>query len=281
MRFWTTIMIGLLPLAWIAGIAQAATTASPEPAAERVLARVNETDITLDVFQSRLHTLEEERGPIPTERRGELLQALVREEVLAQAAMADHLDQDSAVKAKLEVARRRVLIEELLHRKAEALPKVTDEDLRKMYEENKPLFTKETVRVSHIMVKTEAEAEAIHKELEAGKDFAELAKAKSQDTGSAEKGGDLGELSRGQTVTEFEDAAFALKDGELSGVVKTQYGYHIIKGGPHTTTTQSFDEVKDQLRKNLQQQRERNGVMAYIDGLEKQAKIEVFEDRLK
>jgi peptidyl-prolyl cis-trans isomerase C len=279
MRFWTMMMVGLLTLA-SAG-AGAATAATEAPPADQVLARINQTDITVDAFQSRLKALEEERGPIPAERRGELLQALVREEVLMEAATADHLDQDAAVKAKLEVARRRVLIEELLHRKAASLPQVTDEDLRKMYEENKPLFTKETIRVSHIMVKNEAEAQAIHRELEAGRDFAELAKAKSQDAGSAEKGGDLGELSRGQTVREFEDAAFALKDGELSGIVKTQYGYHILKGGPHATTTQSFDEVKDQLRKTLQQQRERTGVMAYIDELEKQAKIEIFQNRLQ
>jgi peptidyl-prolyl cis-trans isomerase C len=281
MRFWTVVTAGLLVLASAGAGAGAATTATEAPSTDQIVARVNQTDITLDTFQSRLKTLEQERGPIPAEQRGQLLHALVREEVLTQAAMTDHLDEDAAVKAKLEVARRQVLIEELLRRKAATLPRMTDEDLRKVYEENKPLFTKETVRVSHVMVKTEAEAEAIRKELEAGKDFAELAKSKSQDAGSAEKGGDLGELSHGQTVPEFEEAAFALKDGELSGIVKTEYGYHIVKGGPHATTTQSFDEVKGQLRATQQQQRERNGVMAYIDELEQQAKIEVFENRLK
>ncbi len=281
MRFWMGVMVGLFALALAGGSAGAASTETDAPATDQVVARVNQTDITLDTFQSRLKTLEEERGPIAPPQRSQLLHALVREEVLTQAAITDHLDEDAAVKAKLEVARRQVLIEELLRRKAASLPRMTDEDLRKVYEENKPLFTKETVRVSHIMVKTEAEAEAIRKELEAGKDFAELAKAKSQDAGSAEKGGDLGELSRGQTVSEFEDAAFALKDGELSGIVKTQYGYHILKGGPRATTTQTFEEVKDQLRTQQQQQRERSGVMAYIGELEKQAKVEVFEDHLK
>ncbi len=281
MRFWMVTVIGLLVLIPTGARAQSAAAATQGSSADQVVARVNQTDISLEMFQEFTKILEQERGPIPPERRPELLHALVRQEVLTQAALAEHLDQDAAVKVRLEVARRDVLIRELLRRKSAALPSVTDEDLRKFYEANKPLFTKETVRVSHIMVKTEAEAEAIRKELEAGKDFAELAKAKSLDTGSAEKGGDLGEVGKGQTVQEFEDAAFSLKEGELSGVVKTQYGYHIIKGGPHTTTTQSFEEVKDQLRKTQQQQRERSGVMAYVEELEKQAKVEVFEDRVK
>ncbi|HWU40730.1 MAG TPA: peptidylprolyl isomerase, partial [Candidatus Acidoferrum sp.] len=158
---------------------------------------------------------------------------------------------------------------------------ITDENVRKMYEENKPLFTTETVRVSHIMVKTAEEADAILKELQEGKDFAELAKAKSQDTGSAEKGGDLGELRHGQTVQEFEDEAFHLKPGELSPVIKTQYGYHILKGGVHSSVVQPFDEVKGDIRKSLLQKRQEETFLAFMAELEKKAKTEIFEDQLK
>lgn len=261
--------------------AEAAAPTTDETDANRVVARVNQAEITLSTFQTRLEELRQERGPIPPERKGELLRALVREEVLAQAAAADHLEQDAAVKARMEVARRQVLVQELLRRQVAKLAPVTDEDVRKTYEENKPLFTAENVGASHIMVKTESEAQAIRQELVAGKDFAELAKAKSQDAGTAEKGGDLGMMSRGQTVPEFEEVAFGLKEGELSPVVKTQYGYHVIKGGAHKQVTQPFDEVKDRLRENLQQQRQRDGVLAYIVGLEHNAKVELFEDKLR
>ncbi len=205
----------------------------------------------------------------------------MREEILFQAAAAQQVDQEARVRQRMEVARRQVVIEELLRRKMETLSQVTDEDIKKAYEENKPLLTTETVGASHIMVKTAAEAEAIRAELTAGKPFAELAKEKSQDTGSAEKGGELGILSRGQTEAEFETAAFALKDGEISGVVKTQYGFHIIKGGPHGAIVQPYDEVKEKLREMLAKQKQRDGLMMTMLEFEKGATTELFEDRLR
>ena len=271
----------LLILGWGGARSEAAAPVAGEPDVDRVVARVNQAEITYGTFKIRLEEIQQERGPIPAERQGELLKALVREEVLFQEATAGQLELDAAVKARVEVARRQVLVQELLRRQVKKLGQVTDEDVRKMYDENKPLFTAETVGASHIMVNTETEAEAIRKELADGKDFAELAKAKSQDTGSADNGGDLGMLSQGQAVPEFEAAAFALKEGELSPVVKTQYGFHIIKGGAHKQVTQPFEEVKGRLRETLEQQRQLDGVLAYIGDLEHHAKIELFEDRLK
>ena len=85
------------------------------------------------------------------------------------------------------------------------------------------------IQVSHILVKTEDEAKSIQSQLLQGADFAQLASQKSVDTVSAAKGGDLGEFSRGDLVPEFEQAAFRLRVGEISGVVKTSLGYHLIK----------------------------------------------------
>jgi parvulin-like peptidyl-prolyl isomerase len=84
------------------------------------------------------------------------------------------------------------------------------------------------VRASHILVKTEDKAKWIYKELQNGKDFAKLAKEYS-DCPSSAKGGDLGFFGKGQMVKEFEDAAFSLKEGEISKPVKTQFGYHLIR----------------------------------------------------
>jgi len=255
--------------------------ASGDADAKRVVARVNQVEITYEEFQKRLESLQQQRGPVQPEQFKDVVRGMVQEEILIQDAATERLDQEAAVKAKLEQARRRVMIEELLQRKVIAQSQVTDDEARKMYEDNKPLFSTETMRVSHIMVKTEIEAEAILKELQAGKDFAELAKATSQDTGSAEKGGDLGELRRGQAVQEFEEAAFRLKEGELSPVVKTQYGYHILKGGAHATAVEPFDEVKGRIRQSLLQQKEQKIFMAFMADLEKKAKTEIFEDRLR
>lgn len=279
MQHWKRVTVGTIALlAW-------ALTAEAAPAERtdggRVVARVNQVDLTYDDFAVRLRLVEKERGPVSPERYGEILRSLVREEILYQAATAQQLEADAEVKQRIAVARRQVIIEELLRRKVDAAGVVTDDEVRKAYEENKPLFSTETVGVSHIMVKTEGEAEALRVDLLAGKSFAELAKQKSQDQGSAEKGGDLGMLSRGQTEPEFEAAAFALKEGEISGVVKTQYGHHILKGGPHATTVQPFDEVKEKIREMLAKQKQRDVLMLTMAEFEKQATMELFEDRLR
>jgi len=277
------VLIGTILLVGVTGglCAEADDPAPADADATRVVARVNQVEISYAEFKQRLETLQPQRGPIRPEQFKEVVHGMIQEEILLQDAMAEGVDQDAAVKAKLEQARRQVVIEELVRRKVIAQSQVTDEEARKMYEDNKPLFSMETVRVSHIMVKTEAEAEAILKDLQAGKDFAELAKTMSQDTGSAEKGGDLGALRRGQTVQEFEDEAFRLQEGELSPVIKTQYGYHILKGGAHASVAEPFDEVKGKIRQSLLRQKEQENFLAFMADLEKKAKTEIFEDQLR
>ncbi|HHR84904.1 MAG TPA: tetratricopeptide repeat protein [Candidatus Acetothermia bacterium] len=106
----------------------------------------------------------------------------------------------------------------------------TDDDLAAYFEKNISKYTEdEQVRASHILVKDLDTANKVLDELNNGADFAELAKKYSTDTGTKDKGGDLGFFGRGQMVKEFEDAAFSLKVGEISQPVKSQYGYHIIK----------------------------------------------------
>jgi foldase protein PrsA len=106
-----------------------------------------------------------------------------------------------------------------------------EEDLIAYYDKNKEMFatTPHQVRASHILLPTKAEADAVLAELKAGKDFATLAKAKSTDPGSKDNGGDLNFFGKGQMNAEFEAAAFALKKGEMSGVVESENGFHIIK----------------------------------------------------
>jgi foldase protein PrsA len=106
---------------------------------------------------------------------------------------------------------------------------LSSEEIQAYWEKNRAKYdTPEQVRASHILVKTEDEAKAVLADLEAGKDFATLAREKSTDTASAKQDGDLGWFGAGTMVAEFEDAAFSLAIGQRSGIVPTQYGYHII-----------------------------------------------------
>ncbi|HZQ73655.1 MAG TPA: SurA N-terminal domain-containing protein [Burkholderiales bacterium] len=126
----------------------------------------------------------------------------------------------------------------------------TEEEIRKAYDARASQFrVDEQRRASHILVKTKEEAEQILAQLKKSPgSFAELAKKHSQDTGSAEKGGDLGWFARGMMVKPFEDAAFSMKQGELSGPVQSEFGYHIIKlTGVQAGKTRTYDEVKKEL----------------------------------
>jgi peptidyl-prolyl cis-trans isomerase D len=139
----------------------------------------------------------------------------------------------------------------------------TDAQLRKDYNANLDQYrAPERVNARHILIKSDktndaamkAKAEGILKQIQAGGDFAKLAKENSQDNapgGSAEKGGELGWLVKGQTVPEFEKAAFSLQPGQTSGLVKTEYGYHIIQVEQHEQPhLQAFEEVKPQLMRD-------------------------------
>lgn len=106
---------------------------------------------------------------------------------------------------------------------------VTDEQIATDYETNKDYYLEPAqVKASHILVRTKEEAQAVLDELKKGADFVELAKARSIDTGTAENGGDLGYFGSGQMVEVFEKAAFALAPGQLSGIVESEYGFHVI-----------------------------------------------------
>ncbi|MDR9854427.1 peptidylprolyl isomerase [Paenibacillus sp. VCA1] len=153
--------------------------------------------------------------------------------------------------------------------------KVTDEDVKKYFEENKASFdTPEEVKASHILVATKEEAEDILKQLKNGADFAKLAKEKSTDPGSKDQGGDLGYFPRGKMYKEFEDAAFKLKDGELSGVVKTQAGYHIIKKtGYKAAHTATLDEKKADIKEQLIFQQLMQKAPTWLADIKAKAKI--------
>lgn len=156
---------------------------------------------------------------------------------------------------------------------------VSDSDLRKRYQDNIDSYrTPERVMARHILIKTTGvpkdqiprvrqKAEDILKQLKAGADFATLAKKNSDDPGSAQKGGELGWIVKGQTVPAFEKAAFSLKPNELSGIITTEYGFHIIQVEQHQDArVESFEEAKPQLladaQKELGAQNMQNAVTA-------------------
>ncbi len=189
-----------------------------------------------------------------------------------------------------ERLRHQFAIQSLVDSKVVAGIAVADARADEFYKANPELFVRpEQVKARHILVRTGEQADAkakeearrqmeeIRKQAVGGGDFAELAKAHSQDPGSKESGGDLGFFARGQMVKPFEDAAFALAVNEISPVVETQFGYHLIQVTERKAAeTVAFDEVKPRILEHLKQQAIREKLDAYVDGLRQGAKVEKF-----
>ncbi|WP_298439939.1 peptidylprolyl isomerase [Geobacter sp.] len=250
----------------------------------QVIAEVNGDTITTSDFKHELDNLPPYLKPMADTPEGkkELLDTMVVRELILQQAKKDGLDKSPEVAAKLEELKKRVVVEAFLKKKVEEQASVSDAEMKKFYDENKDKFkTGAQVKASHILVKSEKEAQDVLKELKGGASFEELARKHSIDSAAA-KGGDLGWFSKGSMVPEFEKVVFGLKEGEISGIVKTKFGYHIIKlTGKRPAGIRSFDEVKEQIRAALLPAKQQEVFQKLKDDIKKNAKISIKEDVLK
>ncbi len=235
----------------------------------------------------------------------DILNRLMMQKLILQAALEANISVDEElVNQQFEAAKvrqkdmspeqlKQFIRNELTIRKIEqeVTSKVTvsDEEVRKVYEEQKNQFNEpEQVRASHILVKvspeaTQEEKDVARKKIEdilaqakAGKDFADLAKEYSE-CPTKEKGGDLGFFARGVMVKPFEDVAFALDEGKISDVIETQFGYHIIKlTEKKSQRTIPFEKAKDDLKKGILQQKVNLEFNNWINNLRANAKIEIM-----
>ena len=159
---------------------------------------------------------------------------------------------------------------------------VKEEELKTYYEENKDRYTEpEQVKARHILVEDEDTASSILKRLEKGEDFAEIAKEKSADSGSKDKGGDLGFFERGMMDASFEEAAFNLSIGETSAPVKTMFGYHIIRvEDKKSERLAPLDEVRDDVEKQVVKQKAKQA-SAVLSELKDAAQIKINDKELE
>jgi foldase protein PrsA len=144
--------------------------------------------------------------------------------------------------------------------------KLSDSDIKQYYNTHKSQYVQPESRdVRHILVAKKALADSIYQQLKSGGNFAKLAKQYSKDPGSAANGGKL-TVSKGQTVPEFDKAAFSLKTGQISQPVHTQYGYHIIEAlsAVKPATTTSLAKVRASIRQQLEQQRKNDEITKWL-----------------
>lgn len=185
--------------------------------------------------------------------------------------------------------RHNMAVRELVDKEIASKVKVSEKKVEEFYNQNPQYFQKpESARARHILIKVEKDADKktkeaarqklvdLKKRLDKGEKFEDLAKENS-DCPSSSQGGDLGFFTRGKMVPSFEKAAFALKPGEISDIVETQFGYHLIqlveRKGPEKV---ELKEVKSHIEEQLKKNEMTDAVQAYIDNLRKTAKIETF-----
>jgi len=262
------IMPALVPAAAQDSGAETVATTSQNP----VVATVNGTDITTADVAFALEALGQSLQRVPQQnRRQVVVDMLIDMALIADAAEEAGLADDPAVEQRVDYYRKQALRD--LYIEKLVAEEVTDEAVRQRYEEETAdMEPTEEVNARHILVESEEEARTLIEELEGGADFAALAEEHSQDPGSAARGGSLGFFSRGQMVPAFEEAAFALEEGEITDApVQSQFGYHVIKvDEKRTRSVPSFEEVSDRIRQIMV----RDAFLKEIERLKETAEIE-------
>lgn len=253
----------------------------------KAVATVNKRNISMTSFEKALAKL----GHYPGKDfstlgpRKELLKELIDEELLFQKALKDRVFENSD-HLRREMAREYLRQKIVLHNY-----KITDKEIEKEFEKNREDM--ERIRASHILIKpqkpgdpaSEAQAKkkaekvlAILKIKNTRENFSKLAKQYSEDQGNKHRGGDLSYFHRKTMVPEFSQAAFALKTiGELSEVIKTPYGYHIIR---LTGQQRGLDFFRPRIKRQLVQQKQKEAADKLLTKLRSQASVKIFDDAL-
>jgi peptidyl-prolyl cis-trans isomerase C len=207
------------------------------------------------------------------EQRDAMLDQLVNMTLAAQSAEKEGLAKSPEVQARLDLLQTQILAEAASEKYVKSHP-VSDDEVKAAYDSEVANMPKE-YKARHILVEKQETADAIIKELQAGGDFAKIAKAQSKDPGSAVKGGDLGWFSAQTMVKPFAEALAKLEKGKMTTApVQTEYGWHIIElEDLRAPSAPAFEEVQEQVKMFAQ----RKKLQAYLDELRKTAKIQKTE----
>lgn len=273
------------PSSILADEGTSATETNPEDietilSPETILASFREQTITLGEFNQ----IWEE---VPEDYKLQLdkslvLDQMISEKLLIQEAKYMGLEEDNDVLEQIKKITEQILVQALIEREILDKIKVNDEEVLEYYEQNKESFTeKEQVHLYNILLETEEEAQDVLEQLKAGGDFSEIAIEKSAGP-SATQGGDLGYLTRGSIIPEIEEVVFALELEELSEVIKTDFGFHILKiTEKKPETVKALEEVKEDIIQTLLPDKQKEAFENFLEELKSKSEIEINEEALQ
>jgi peptidyl-prolyl cis-trans isomerase C len=259
---------------------------SPEsPQYEAIIAQIMPQLVEIEIAKAYA----QEQGITVSEQEVNEEMEVLKDQVAQQAqAQGQDVDRDAAFEGALQQAglteeqlrqqiREQLPVQEVQERVA-GTAGPSQEEVERFYEENKAaqFTTPQTRCARHILFNKDQreQAEEVKGQLEDGGDFAQLAKEFSQDPGSAEQGGDLGCLGRGETVPDFEDAVFGAEKGEILGPVETEFGYHVIEVTDiREEATQPLSEVETQIRDQLTTEAQAEEFTAWLQRQKEQRNV--------
>lgn len=246
--------------------------------ADAVVAKVGKLEITQSELDLAIANLDPQLAQLPDEQKKiAALSGAIDVKLLAGNAEGEGLKDDAEFKKRMQFIADRELHN--IYFKKHVVDAVTEDEVKARYEKEIAALPKQVeVNARHILVKTEEEAKAIIADLDAGKDFIELAKAKSTDPNKSE-GGDLGYFTKGRMVPEFEEAAFAMEKGSYSKTpVKTQFGFHVIKvEDKRDAAPPPYEAVAQQVRQLVM----RDKYLAIIEKAKAEQKVEILDEALR
>jgi len=251
----------------------------------RELVRINDVSISLEEFRqmSEGQSLEGKMRLLNEKGLRDFLETyVITREVLYQGAKKKGIDKRKEIVAKVEDFKRAMVIDALLNEELSGKAEVTDNDIQRYYKENEDRFIEpREVKIRHIFVTSEPILKEVLTKLSQGESFEKLASAYNVDK-SREDGGNLGYIRRGQlapSFAQFEEMAFSLrKKGDVSEVVKTPYGFHLIQmEDARGTVRQPIDQVKEKIRFFLQAKKRQDAYLEYVKAARSKANIVINE----
>jgi peptidyl-prolyl cis-trans isomerase C len=254
---------------------------------EKELVRINNVSISLEEFQQMLEKqpLEGKMRLLSEKGTRDFLENyVIPREVLYQEVKKKGLDKNKEIQVKIEDVRRAILIEAFLEEELRGRVEVSEEEIQRYYKENQTLFMEpQEIKIRHIVVNTEPALKEVVTKLSRGESFENLASA--YNIGKfKEDGGNLGYIRRGQLAppfAQFEEAAFSLrKRGEISEVISTPYGYHIVRlEDMRGSTLKPLNQVKERIRFFLQPKKKQEAYLEYVKEAKSKAKV-LFNEKL-
>ena len=251
---------------------------------DTIVATINGSPITKSRINVLISVYKAKTGQkeVTKEVKLTLLQNAIRHDLILLQEAVNGLRNDDKIVRKVKGYENNLIIARFLEDQVGSHLTVSEEEIKKYYKDNLNEFSSPPmVQARHVLLRTHEQAGEVLQRLRNGEDFAQLAKDCSIDLPMALEGGSMGVIQKGKCLPELEKALFVLNEGEVSDIVKTRFGYHILTVDKIIPVNfNPLEEVRDQIEKIILRQKEAKAFDEMAAKLEKNADIKIFEDRL-